>query len=66
MNLYLSAIGFSSIDSKQEKKFINAAVKQCIEDDLIVKNKVLNRGIAVVRVSSLTGIYIFGLSLIHI
>ncbi len=60
MNLYLSAIGFSSIDSKQEKKFINAAVKQCIEDDLIVKNKVLNRGIAVVRVSSLTGIYIFG------
>lgn len=60
MNLYLSTIGFSSIDSEQEKKFINIAVKQCIEDNLIVKNKVLNRGIAVVRITASTGIYIFG------
>jgi len=60
MNLYLSAIGFSSIDSKQEKKLIRAAVRECVEKGLIVKNQILNRGVAVVRVSSSTGLYIFG------
>ena len=31
MNLYLSAIGFSDMDSMKESRFIKAAVRQCID-----------------------------------
>ena len=60
MNLYLTAIGFSGVDSRQERKFIRTAVKQCIEKGLVIKNEIFNRGVIVVRISESTGVYIFG------
>ena len=51
MNLYLSAIGFSDMDSMKESRFIKAAVRQCIDEGYILKNESLKRGVAVVRVS---------------
>ena len=60
MNLYLSAIGFSDMDSMKESRFIKAAVRQCIDEGYILKNESLKRGVAVVRVSESAGIYIFG------
>ena len=60
MNLYLSAVGFSDMDSRQEAKFVRSAVKQCTDEGYILKNEVLKRGAAVVRVSSSAGLYIFG------
>ena len=59
MNLYLSAIGFSDMDSMKESRFIKAAVRQCIDEGYILKNESLKRGVAVVRVSESAGIYIF-------
>ena len=58
MNLYLSAIGFSDMDSMKESRFIKAAVRQCIDEGYILKNESLKRGVAVVRVSESAGIYI--------
>lgn len=60
MNLYIGAIGFSGMDSRQESKFIRTAVKQCTEQGLVLKNDTFNRGIIVVRISDSTGIYIYG------
>lgn len=37
MNLYLSAIGFSDMDSMKESRFIKAAVRQCIDEGYILK-----------------------------
>ncbi len=60
MNLYMGVIGFSEMDSRQERKFIKTAVKQCTEQGLVLRNDTFNRGVIVVRVSESTGIYIFG------
>ena len=43
MNLYLSAIGFSDMDSMKESRFIKAAVRQCIDEGYILKNESLKR-----------------------
>ena len=48
------------MDSRQEAKFVRSAVKQCTDEGYILKNEVLKRGAAVVRVSSSAGLYIFG------
>ena len=39
MNLYLSAIGFSDMDSMKESRFIKAAVRQCIDEGYILKGR---------------------------
>ena len=58
MNLYLSTIRFSDMDSMKQSRFIKAAVRQCIDEGYILKNESLKRGVAVVRVVSRQG-YIF-------
>lgn len=60
MNLYIGAIGFSDMDSREESKFIKTAIKQCTEQGFVLKNDILNRGVIVVKVSESTGVYIYG------
>lgn len=60
MNLYLKALGFSDMDSKEEKRFVQTAVKQCVNEGFVLKQELFKRGIVVVRVSPSTGIYIYG------
>ena len=60
MNLYLRALGFSNMDSKEEKRFVQTAVKQCVKEGFVLKQESFRRGIVVVRISSSTGIYIYG------
>lgn len=60
MNLYLKALGFSNMDSKEEKKFVQTAVKQCVKEGFVLKQELFKRGIIVVQVSSSTGLYIYG------
>ncbi len=35
MNLYMRTLGFASMDSKLEKKFIRAGIKQCVSEGCI-------------------------------
>jgi hypothetical protein len=60
MNLYIGAVGFSEMDSRQERKLIKTIVKQYTEQGLVLKNETFSRGIIIARVSDSTGIYIFG------
>jgi len=60
MNLYLKALGFSNMDSKEEKRFVQTAVRQCVKENLVLKNELFKRGVIVVRISPSTGLYIYG------
>ncbi len=60
MNLFIRALGFPEINSKEEKKFIQAGIKQCLDAGFVLKQDVFKRGVIVVRVSPSTGLYIYG------
>ncbi len=60
MNLFIRALGFADMDSKEEKKFIQAGIKQCQEAGFVLKQDVFKRGVIIVRVSPSTGLYIYG------
>ena len=60
MNLYLRALGFSNMDSKEEKKFVKTAVKQCVEEGFVLKQESFKRGVVIVQISASTGLYIYG------
>lgn len=60
MNLYLRTLGFSKMDSKQEKKFIQSGIKQCTDEGFVVRHNVFKRGIIILQISSSTGLYIYG------
>lgn len=60
MNLYLKALGFSNMDSKEEKRFVQTAARQCVNEGFVLKQEIFKRGVIVVRISSSTGLYIYG------
>ena len=60
MNLYMRTLGFASMDSKLEKKFIRAGIKQCVSEGFVLKHDGFNRGVVILQVSPSTGIYIYG------
>lgn len=60
MNIFIRALGFNNINSKEEKKFIQAGIKQCLDAGFVLKQDVLKRGVVIVRTSPSTGLYIYG------
>lgn len=60
MNLYLKALGFSNMDSKEEKRFVQTAARQCVNEGFVLKQEIFKRGVIVVRISPSTGLYIYG------
>lgn len=60
MNIYMRALGFSEMDSAKEQRFIKAGIKQCIEEGYVLKNDCFKRGVMILRVSSSTGLYVYG------
>lgn len=60
MNLYLRTLGFSKMDSKQEKKFIQSGIKQCTDEGFVVRHNSFRRGVIILQISSSTGLYIYG------
>lgn len=60
MNIYLRTLGFGSMDSREERKFLRTAVRQCIQEGFVLKQEKFKRGVIIVRVSTSTGLYIYG------
>ncbi len=60
MNIFLRSLGFSEIDSKNEKKLVMAGIQGCLEEGLVLRHKLFDRGIIILRVSQSTGLYIYG------
>jgi hypothetical protein len=60
MNIYLRTLGFSEMDSKQEKKLIKAGIKNCIEEGYVLRQERFERGAIILRISESTGLYIYG------
>ncbi|MBQ3061348.1 MAG: DUF3881 family protein [Lachnospiraceae bacterium] len=60
MNLFIRTLGFPDMDSKEEKKFIQAGIKQCLDAGFVLKQEMFKRGVIIVRVSPSTGVYIYG------
>lgn len=56
----MRALGFSKMDSKSESDFVKNGIKQCVDEGFVLQNTALNRGVIVLRVSTSTGIYIYG------
>ncbi len=60
MNLYLRTLGFSRMDSRQERKFIQSGIKQCMEEGFVLRHDGFSRGVIILQISASTGIYIYG------
>lgn len=60
MNLYIKALGFPDMNSKEEKKFIRAGIKQCLAEGFVLRQDVFKRGVIIMQVSESTGLYIYG------
>ncbi len=60
MNLFMRALGFPDMNSKEEKRFIQAGIKECLETGFVLKQDVFKRGVVIMRISQSTGIYIYG------
>lgn len=60
MNIYIKALGFSEMNSVKEQKFIKSGMKQCMEEGHVLRHDGFKRGVMVLRVSSSTGLYVYG------
>jgi hypothetical protein len=60
MNIYIKALGFSGMDSRHESKFIKAGIKSSIENGLVLRHEGFNRGVIILRISKMTGLYVYG------
>ncbi len=48
------------MDSQDEAEFVQKGMNNCIDEGFVLKNEKLERGVIVLRVSTSTGIYIYG------
>lgn len=60
MNIFLRSLGFSKADSAQERKLVMAGIQGCLEEGLVLRHKLFDRGVIILRISESTGLYIFG------
>ena len=60
MNLYIRALGFDKLTSEAEEKFIKLEIEDNVANGFVIRHEKLNRGVIIVRISSSTGLYIYG------
>ena len=60
MNLFTKALGFSNFNSEIEDEFIKTGIEESLKEGFVIRHVSLNRGVIVLRLSSSTGLYIYG------
>lgn len=56
----MRALGFDTMDSQSEARFIKKGIEDCIKEGFVLQHEEFGRGVIVLRVSQSTGVYIYG------